>query len=52
MLRSDLCDYADAYTLVNGMITVAGNHPRGRQNRPLILKNNAPFISCISEINN
>ena len=52
MLRSDLCDYADAYTLVNGMITVAGNHPRDRQNRPLILKNNAPFISCISKINN
>ena len=22
MLRSDLCDYADAYILVNGMITV------------------------------
>ena len=25
MLRSDLCGYADAYILVNGMITVAGN---------------------------
>ena len=52
MLRSDLCDYADPYILVNGTITVAGNHPRDRQNRPLILKNNAPFISCISKINN
>ena len=52
MLRSDLCDYADAYVLVNGTITVAGNHPRDRQNRPLILKNNAPFISCITKINN
>ena len=52
MLRSDLCDYADAYILVNGTITVAGNHPRDRQNRPLILKNNAPFISCITKINN
>ena len=51
MLRSDLCDYADAYILVNGTITVAGNHPRDRQNRPLILKNNAPFISCITRIN-
>ena len=36
MLRSDLCDYANV--LVNGTITVAGNQPRGRQNRPLILK--------------
>ena len=38
MLRLDLCDYADAYVLVNGTITAAGNHPRDRQNRPLILK--------------
>ena len=52
MLRSDLCDYADAYILINGTIIVAGNQPRDRQNRPLILKNNAPFISCISKINN
>ena len=52
MLRSDLCDYADAYILVNGTITVAGNQPRDRQNRPLILKNNAPFVSCITRINN
>ena len=51
MLRSDLCDYADAYILVTGTITVTGNEPRDRQNRPLILKNNAPFISCITKIN-
>ena len=50
MLRSDLCDYADAYILVNGTITVAGKRPR--QNRPLTLKNNAPFVSCITRINN
>ena len=30
---------------------VTGNHPRVRQNRPLILKNNAPFVSCITRIN-
>ena len=51
ILRSDLCDYSDAYILVNGIITVAGNQPRYRQNRPLILKNNAPFVSCITRIN-
>ena len=45
ILRSDLCDYADAYILVNGTITVAINIP-------LILKNNAPFVSCITRINN
>ena len=52
MLRSDLCDYADAYILVNGTITVARNQPTDRPSRPLILKNNAPFISCITRINN
>ena len=53
MLRSDLCDYADAYILVYAyIIAVAGNQPRHRQNRPLILKNNAPFASCITRVNN
>ena len=51
MLRSNLCDYSNAYTLVNGTITVAGNNLRDRQNKPLMLKNNAPFISCITRIN-
>ena len=52
MLRSDLCDYADVYILVNGTITVTGNQPRDRQNKPVILKNNAPFVLCITRINN
>ena len=51
MLRSDLCDYADAYILVNSTITVAGNQSRDRQNKPVILKDNAPFVSCITRIN-
>ena len=51
MLRSNLCDYSDAYILVEGIITVTGNHPRDRQNRSLILKNNVPFVSCITRIN-
>ena len=58
MLRSNLCDYSDAYTLVKGTITVTApganndvNNIRGKRNRPLILKNNAPFVSCITRIN-
>ena len=51
MLRSDLCDYADAYILVNSTIKVAGNQSRDRQNKPVILKDNAPFVSCITRIN-
>ena len=52
MLRSSLCDYSDAYILVKGTATVTGNEPRGRQNRPLILTNNAPFVSFMTKINN
>ena len=51
MLWSSLCDYSDAYMLVKGTATVTGNEPRDRQNRPLILKNNAPFVSSITRIN-
>ena len=51
MLRSNLCDYSDAYILVKGTVTVAGNNLRDRQDRPLILKNKAPFASCITRIN-
>ena len=51
MLRSDLCDYNDAYIVVKGIITVAGALNRNKRNRDFILKNNAPFISCISKIN-
>ena len=55
MLRSDLCDYSDAYILVNGTITVTANAGansiRNKRNRKLILKNNAPFVSCITRIN-
>ena len=58
MLRSSLCDYSDAYILVKGTITVTApganngaNNMRDKRNRPLILKNNAPFVSCITRIN-
>ena len=50
MLRSDLCDYADAYILVNGTITVAGNQPRDRQNKPVILKNNGELIEDTDDL--
>ena len=55
MLRSNLCDYSDAYILVEGTITVTAaagaNNIREKRNKPLILKNNAPFVSCITRIN-
>ena len=51
MLRLNLCDYSDAYILVKGTITLARNNLRDRQDRPLIFKNNALFVSCITRIN-
>ena len=52
MLRSDLCDYSDAYTDVKGIATIsADERDRDEMNRQIILKNNATFISCILKIN-
>ena len=45
MLRSDLCDFSDAYIVVKGTITVTNpNDPNYKKN--LAFKNNAPFVSC------
>ena len=52
MLQSDLCDYRDTYTVVEGTITVEGAENADKYNRNLVLRNNAPFIFCISKINN
>ena len=57
MLRSSLCDCADAYILVKGTITItgAGDDAAARRaderNKGVIFKNCAPFINCISKIN-
>ena len=51
MLRSDLCDYGDAYIVVKGNITVT-NPDNDAYDKKLAFKNNAPFTSFISNINN
>ena len=51
MLRSDLCDFSDAYIVVEETATIAGASNRGRKDRPLAFKNNAPLIGCTSKIN-
>ena len=50
MLRSDLCDFSDAYIVVKGTITVT-NPNNSKRNKGVAFKNSAPFINCISEIN-
>ena len=56
MLKSNLCDYADAYILVKGTITGAGDDDAAKRldekNKSVIIKNCAPFTKCISRINN
>ena len=47
MLRSDLCDFSDAYIVVKGTITVTGTSKRSTKNRPWAFKNNAPFTRWI-----
>ena len=57
-LRSNLCDYADAYILVKGTITITGARDDDaakrldERNKGVIFKNCAPFTKCISRINN
>ena len=51
MLRSDLCDYSDAYIVVKGDITLEGDNDANKRNKNLAFKNNAPFVNCISKIN-
>ena len=51
MLRSDLCDFNDAYIAVKGDITLEGDNDANKRNKNLAFKNNAPFINCISNIN-
>ena len=51
MLRSDLYDYIDACIIVKGTINVT-NPYNDAYDKKLGFENNAPFISCISKINN
>ena len=50
MLRSDLCDFSDAYIVVKGDITVT-NPNNAKRNKSVTFKNNAPFINCIKKFN-
>ena len=52
MQRSDLFNYSDAYIVAKEIINVRGNNANNRMNKKLTFKNNAPFKSCISKINN
>ena len=58
MLKSSLCDYADAYILVSGRATITGagdddaERRADERDKGATFKNCAPFTKCISIINN
>ena len=47
VIKSNLCDYSDAYILVTGDITATG----GDANTKVAFKNCAPFTKCVTHIN-
>ena len=49
MLRSDLCDFSDAYIVLKG--NIVNNKENAKRNKSVAFKNNAPFINCISKTN-
>ena len=54
MLKSNLCDYSDAYILAKETITITGDvaaKQGDEKNKGVIFKNCAPFTKCISRIN-
>ena len=56
MLKSNLCNYSDVYTLVKGTITVpnmaTASEAKDNANKKIKSKNCAPFTDCIRKINN
>ena len=49
MLRSDLCDFNDTYSVIKE--TIAVNNPdNAKRNKTVTFKNHAPFINCISKL--
>ena len=51
LLRFDLCGYSDVYIVVKGKITVA-DPDNNATDKKLAFKNNVPFNSGITKINN
>ena len=49
MLRSDLCDFSDAYIVVKRAITVT-DPANAKANKSVAFKNNAPFITAFQKL--
>ena len=51
MLRSDICDYSDAYIVVKGRINIKVTENNGIGQKDSAFKNNVSFRLCITKIN-
>ena len=51
MLRFDLCDFSDAYIIFIGKIIITAPD-NNADDKKIAFKNNAPFIGCVTKINN
>ena len=49
MLRSDLCDFSDAYIVVKGTITVT-DPDNAKRNKAVAFKNNAPLSTAFQKL--
>ena len=50
MLRSNFCEFSDAYILVKGIISVTSPND-AKTNKAAAFKYKGPSINCISKIN-
>ena len=51
LLRSDLCDYSNAYIVVKGSVSVKATPNTDVDRKDVAFKNDAPFRLCITKIN-
>ena len=49
MLRSNICDFSDAYIVVKGTITVT-NPNNAKRSKAVAFKNNAPFLTAFQKL--
>ena len=52
MLRSYLCEFIDANNVVKGTINLKTIVNNDTHQKDVVIKNNVPFRSCITQINN
>ena len=50
MLRSDLCDFSDAYIVMEGTVTLEGNNDANKQNKNLTFRNMHHLLTAFQKL--